>query len=58
MEAEGGLDLLVTEMLKCMDKPFAFFGRGHGSQASSLGLSLSFFRRGVGGVVVWGLRRD
>lgn len=28
-------------MLKCMDKPFAFFGRGHGSQASRLSLSLS-----------------
>lgn len=34
-QAEGGLDLLVNEMLKCMDKPFAFFGRGHGSQARS-----------------------
>lgn len=30
--AEAALDMLVTEMIKCMDKPFAFFGRGPGSQ--------------------------
>ncbi|CAM9291703.1 unnamed protein product, partial [Hapterophycus canaliculatus] len=31
--AEVALDFLVTEMIKCMDKPFAFYGRELGSQA-------------------------
>ena len=34
--AEAVLDELVTEMIKRMDKPFAFFGRGLGSQARLL----------------------
>lgn len=38
--AEVALDLLVTEMIKCMDKPFAFFGREVGSQACALPLAL------------------
>lgn len=42
LEAEDGLDLLVTEMLKCMDKPFAFFARGHSAQASYCTLALLF----------------
>ncbi|CAM9420598.1 unnamed protein product, partial [Ectocarpus sp. 12 AP-2014] len=44
--AEATMDLLVTEMIKCMDKPFAFYGRELGSQVC-LALALELQARGL-----------
>lgn len=39
--AEALLDALVTEMIKRMDKPFAFFGRELGLQARPLSVRVA-----------------